>query len=331
MLWLDREGGGVLTAAIRGRRAVALLVVVLAGVTALSGCGRGSSGDSGVTALKVGVTPVGDFAPVYYAKDKGIFAKNGLDVTIEPKGTSEVPQLLSDTYQAVSMSWTTFIQASAQGVPLRGVFPGISGAPETQTGIYVMPSSGITSAKELTGKKVAINQPKAGYELTSRVALKDAGVDVDKVDFQVLPLSTIGDALVAGKVDAAYLVPPFSTQAEAKRATLLVDPYQQPRLAGLPVAGYVMTTRFAEANPKAVVAFRTSLAQAARELNATNSYRSFITTFTQLPPELAAKMPVYVFPTTIDLGKLQTEADLMAEAGFATKKVDVSQLVLEHH
>ncbi|KAA9158085.1 ABC transporter substrate-binding protein [Amycolatopsis acidicola] len=311
----------------RRLRAVALLVAALAGLTVLTACG-GPPAQAGTMTLKVGVTPVGDFAPIYYAKEKGIFARNGLDVTIDPKGASEVPPLVSGDYQAVSMSWTTFVQAAAQGVPLRGVFPGITGAPATQTGIYVLPSSGITNPKQLEGRTLAINQPKATFELNSRVALKNLGVDVDKVKFQVLPLSTIADALAAGKVDAAYLVPPFSTQAEAKQAGLLVDPYQGGALAGTPVAGYMMTSQFVQANPKAVTAFKASLTQAADELNKSGSYRDFVTSYTQLTPELAAKVPAYVFPTSIDVAKLQAEADLMAAEGFATKKIDISQFLV---
>lgn len=311
---------------VRKVRVLALLVAALACTTALAGCGNSSSSGAGSMTMKVGVTPVGDFAPLYYAQAKGIFAKNGLNITIDPKGASEVPPLVSNSYQAVSMSWTTFIQATAQGVPLRAIFPGIDGAANTQTGIYVMPNSGINSTKDLVGKSLGINQPKATFELNSRVALKADGVDPNQVKFQVLPLSTIGDALVAGKTDAAYLVPPLSTQAEAKGAKLLVDPYQG-QLAGSPVAGFAMTNSFLQQNPKAAAAFTKSLTEAANELNSTDSYRQFITTFTQLSPDLAAKVPDYHFPTTVDVNKLQMEADLMTDEGFATKKVDISKLV----
>ncbi|ROO86163.1 NitT/TauT family transport system substrate-binding protein [Actinocorallia herbida] len=317
-------------AVLNRRHRAALVATALVGAAALTGCGSDDTTTEagGVTTLTVGVTPVGDFAPIYYAEAKGIFAEHGLKVTIDPKGASEVPPLVSDHYQAVSMSWTTFIQATAQGVPLRGVFPGISGKAGNQTGIYAMPSSGISAAADLAGRTVAINQPKATFELNSRVVLKAAGVDVDKVKFQVLPLATIGDALVAGKVDAAYLVPPFSTQVEAKDAKLVVDPYDGGALEGSPVAGYIMTETFVKAHPEAVTAFQQSLTEAAEALNNDGSYREFVTTYTKLTPELAQQVPDYDFPTTIDVAKLQTEADLMAEAGFSTKKVDIASLVV---
>ncbi|HWI74063.1 MAG TPA: ABC transporter substrate-binding protein [Baekduia sp.] len=278
--------------------------------------------------MKVGVTPVGDFAPIYYAVKQGIFKRHGLKVTIDPKGASEVPPLVSNSYQAVSMSWTTFIQATAQGVPLEAVFPGIDGEPDTQTGIYVKSSSGITSPQQLIGKKLAINQPKATFELNSRVALSANGIDASKVNYQVLPLPTIGDALLAGKVDAAYLVPPFSTIAESKGAKLLVDPYKTSQLAGSPVAGYAVTKDFAKKNPNTVKAFRDSLVEAANQLNASGSYRMFVTSFTSLTSALAKKVPAYRFPTQVDIPKLQKLADLMAGEKFATHKVDIKSFVV---
>lgn len=305
----------------RRNRAIGVAVLM---VVALAGCGSGSSAEGEeTTKLTVGVTPVGDFAPIYYAQQNGIFEKNGLDVTIDPKGASEVPPLVSNSYQAVSMSWTTYIQAVAQGVELQGLYPGISGAPDTQTGIYVMPESGITSPEQLEGKSLGVNQPKATLELNSRVALNDLGVDDSKVDFTVIPLSTLGDALVEGKVDSAYLLPPFSTLAAAKGATLLVDPYED-RLSGLPIAGYVMTKKFIEENPETVEAFVASMDEAVEALNQPGAYQEFIPTFTELSGDLAKSVPVFTFSTEVDEEKLQLQADLMAEEGFATKQISVA-------
>jgi NitT/TauT family transport system substrate-binding protein len=328
----------------RLQRSIGVLALMAACVL-LAACGSSSSTSSGDSSsasssgngsgapetkdLKVGVTPVGDFSPIYYAVARGIFRQHGLNVTIDPKGASEVPPLVSNSYQAVSMSWTTFIQAAAQGVPLVAVFPGINGAVDTQTGIYVMPKSGITTPQQLVGKKLAINQPRATFELNSRVALDELGVDSDGVDYQVLPLPTIGDALVAGKVDAAYLVPPFSTIAESRGARLLVDPYRGRALAGSPVAGFAMTQSFAKKNPNTVKAFVASLTQAADELNRSGSYRTFVTSFTSLTPALARQVPQYTFPTTVDVAQLQREADLMAQKGFATRRVDMSSFVTD--
>jgi NitT/TauT family transport system substrate-binding protein len=311
-----------------------MLLVALA--VALAGCGASSAESTGangsgnqneVTKLTVGVTPVGDFAPIYYADKKGIFAKHGLQVKIDPKGSSEVPPLVSNSYQAVTMSWTTFIQAVAKGIPLEGVFPGIDGAPNTQTGIYVMKSSGLTKPAQLEGKSVGINQPKATGELNSRVALAEQGVNVSKVNFKVLPLSTLGNAMVAGKVDATYLFPPFSTKVQAKGAKLLVDAYKG-KLNGAPVAGYVMTKSFVKAHPKTVQNFVASLTQAAQALDKPGAYRNFVPRFTSLTPKLAQQIPVYTFHTSINVPKLQQEADLMAQKKFAAKKIDIANHVL---
>lgn len=316
------------------------LVIAMGTALALAACSGTSvststpaasepSGEPETSELLVGVTPVGDFAPIYYAVAEGIFEKNGLKVTIDPKGASEVPPLLANSYQAVSMSWTTFIQAAAQDVPLRPVFPGITGGPDTQTGIYVMPDSGVENADDLVGKTIAINQPKASAELNSRVSLDDAGVDPESVTFQVLPLPTLVDSLSTKKVDAAYLFPPFSTQAEDLGAKLIVDAYDG-SLDGTPVAGFVMTADFVANNPNTIAAFQKSLTEATATLSGdTDLYREFITTYTQLTPEVAQKVPAYTFPSTIDVERLQDLADIMAEKKFSTQKIDVSESLVQ--
>ena len=50
-------------------------------------------------------------------------------------------------------------------------------------------------------------------------------------------------------------------------------------------------------------------------------------TFTKLTPELAQKVPVYQFPTSIDVDKLQFVADLMADKGYAEKKVTIKDVI----
>ncbi len=279
--------------------------------------------------MTVGVTPVGDFAPLYYAQSKGYFTKVGLSVTIDPKGSSEVPPLLSNSYQAVSMSWPTFIQAIAQGVGLTGVFPGITGEPKTQTGIYAMPSSGITTAKQLAGKSIAINQPKSSAELNARVSLTDAGLDPTKNTFPIYPITAEGDALVAGKVQAAYLVPPFSTEAAAQGAKLVLDAYGS-SLKGTPVAGFVMSDTFVKQNPNSVKAFQKALSEAAAALTKSPSlYRSFIQTYTTLTPDQAQQVPAYTFATSIDDSKLQKLSDLLYKYTFSTQKITASKYILQ--
>lgn len=277
--------------------------------------------------VTVSVTTVGDFAPVYYALSNGIFEKYGLHVTMAEKALSEVAPLLADEYQMESISYSTYVQAVAQGVPLQAVADGITGVPNTQTGIYVMDGSDIKEPKDLAGRTVAINQPKATFEFNSRVSLSDAGVDPDSVNFQVLPLSSMVQALASGKVDAAYLVPPFSTMAEAQGAHLLLDAYTG-TLEGTPIAGYTTTQQFAKSNPKTVEAFQKAVAEASEFLAANpDVYRQFVTTYTEIAPDVAAQLPAYNFGSSVNVEGLQTVADLLAEYNFASKKIDVASTV----
>jgi NitT/TauT family transport system substrate-binding protein len=191
-----------------------------------------------------------------------------------------------------------------------------------------MPDKGIEQPEDLAGHTLAVNQPKATLELNSRVALDDVGIDPDDVNFQVIPLSTMVDALVGGQVDSAYLLPPFSTLAEAQGAEMVLDAYAGV-LEGSPIAGYVMTCEFAEDNPNTVAAVQLVMTEAAEAMNDPAEYRSFIPTYTSLTAELAEQAPAFEFPTTIDVDSLQEYADLMTKYEFATREVDIAEAIIQ--
>src|SRR5690348_16128744 len=85
------------------------LFSVLAGATlvaSLAACGgSGSSPSAGSSSapdkVKVGVIPIVDVAPIYLGKSQGIFAKHGIDLTMEQAqgGAAIVPAVVSGQYQ----------------------------------------------------------------------------------------------------------------------------------------------------------------------------------------------------------------------------------------
>ncbi|MEU2563947.1 TAXI family TRAP transporter solute-binding subunit [Streptomyces longispororuber] len=71
--------------------------------------------------------------------------------------------------------------------------------------IVVRRTSGIHTAQDLRGRRVAVGQPRSGVQLIAERVLKAAGLDVDK-DVTALPngIDTAPDLLRRGKVDAFF-------------------------------------------------------------------------------------------------------------------------------
>jgi ABC-type nitrate/sulfonate/bicarbonate transport system substrate-binding protein len=119
------------------------------------------------------------FVGVYVAKEKGFFAQNGLDVTIEHSaGSGEHVQLLvAGTVQVTTMDAATLLQRRAEpGLPVVSIaLIGQKG----QQAFAALADSGIESPKDWEGKNV-------GYKGTPPpdlfALLAAAGADVDKVN-----------------------------------------------------------------------------------------------------------------------------------------------------
>lgn len=142
------------------------------------------------------------FSPLYVAIDKGYFAEEGLNVTIEhgdePLG---VDLIASNQRQFGMVSGEQVIAARAQGRPVVFVYEWFQSYP---VGIVVPVESGITTMAELRGRVVGI-PGRFGASYSGLTALLAAN-DLTEADIQ---LEEIGfnapEAICIGRVEAAVV------------------------------------------------------------------------------------------------------------------------------
>ncbi|WP_425641221.1 ABC transporter substrate-binding protein [Marinomonas gallaica] len=139
--------------------------------------------------------------PIVIAHEKGYFAEQGLEVTIqEPADPSMPPKLVAagKVDMAISYQPTLTIDVAA-GLPL--IRSGTLVATPLNT-LIVMDKSGIESPADLNGKKIGISI--AGTEeATVGTMLKHHGVAYDKVEIINVGWS-LSASLASGKVDAIW-------------------------------------------------------------------------------------------------------------------------------
>ena len=169
-------------------------------------------------------------AAAWYASDKGLFKKYGLDITLTfiSSGSKAVAALISGDMDICQVAISGIVNAIAAGKNI--VF--IAGLVNTYPGIlYVKPS--ITTAEQLKGGTLAVSTPGSANTVASSLVLGKLGLkpeDVTLLSFD----SEAGryTALSTGKVDGALLFPPATLQAKEKGFTNLYDlgktklPYQ---------------------------------------------------------------------------------------------------------
>ena len=149
------------------------------------------------------------------------------------------------------------IKLAAAHAPIRAVVGGYGTDAETFTGFFAPADSPIRGARDLIGKKVAMNTLGAHAELMLREYLSRAGLngeDATRVTLVVLPPVNMEQALRAGQVDVVALTGIFRDKAQQRGGLRQV--FSDYELFGRFTAGsYVFRSDFIAKNPNAVRKF----------------------------------------------------------------------------
>lgn len=143
--------------------------------------------------------PQAQFAGYYVAKEKGFYAEEGLDVTINPGGPNLVAENLvaggADQFGHAGGA-ESLLPARDKGLPIVAI--GML-SQKTPYALVALKSSGITDLKQAEGKRVSVWY--TGAQFATRALLKAAGVDVSKVI--EVPQAATMQPFVQGQVDIA--------------------------------------------------------------------------------------------------------------------------------
>ncbi|HKT57276.1 MAG TPA: ABC transporter substrate-binding protein [Microbacterium sp.] len=328
----------------RGRLALALTATLGAAALALSGC-SGSAGSTGatdangLTTLKVATIGLTSDGGLETGIKQGFFKKHGLNIETSivanpPAGLAAAQSGQVDIAYAPSIP---LLNALSQGVPLKVVQAAdgyAAGATQSNdpakyddTSLYASKASGITSVNQLKGKTIAIPARKAQLEVVIAQTLKDAGVDPTSVNWVVLDFTSAVAALKSGKVDAAGLVSPFGSEAQAEGAKYLTAPsikFFGDGAVGLWTTGSSTLTN----KRKAIEDFQAAI----KETNAyANAHAAQATQagldYTKSTLKLNQVIQPY-WPTGVTTQSLQHVDDQMVQLGYLQKPVPLTGVIL---
>ncbi len=163
-------------------------------------------------------------AGLYIAEQQNFFAAEGLRVTIAPTtGSGAVmADLLNGRLDISFGNYVSFIAAQASGAARLRILAEGNNATAREQEIVVLPRSPITSVAGLRGKVIAVNALQGVATLIVSSVLTENGVPLASVKFTAIPFPAMGTALEARRVDAAWMVDPFLTEAQVKYGALTV-------------------------------------------------------------------------------------------------------------
>lgn len=316
------------------RRLAATAITML---LAVSGCAPApsespaASGDGPEQAsITVGVLPIVDVAPIYLAIDRGLFAGEGLDVSIElvQGGAAAIPALVSGDLDFSYGNWVSFLLANQRGIELRAVAAGVSATPGF-TEFLALPTSGLEGKPvNMAGATVALNTLNNIGELALRSLLEANGLGVDDVQLLEVAFPDMGATLERGDVDVIWASEPVPTIVKGDLDAVVVADSFSGDMAGFPVAGYQATAKFVADNPRTVAAFRRGLAAAIDLADSDpGALLAVIPGYTNLPADVAGRLALPRYESAITADTLERVLERLRRFEMIEEGLDVDGLV----
>ncbi|HTE84917.1 MAG TPA: ABC transporter substrate-binding protein [Dehalococcoidia bacterium] len=226
--------------------------------TAAAGSGAPAA-NAPLTKLTVSYPEGGAHLPLWYAKEKGIFQKNGLNVDLQGLGGGPpaMAALLSNQTQFADITGSVVTAANGAGsdvvvlATLDPVYPYVLEVP-----------ADIKSANDLKGKGIAVRAFGDATDVAARVALQKLNLVPDK-DVKIQAVNSEGArvaAVEAGQICCTVAQPQDQLVLEPQGYHVLVD---FSTLGLLNAQGVIAAQRsYINANKATVQAFMDSLVQA---------------------------------------------------------------------
>ena len=282
--------------------------------------------------IVIGTSPIADVMPAFVAKEKGIFAKHGLDVTITliPLNPTIPAALHSKSIQIGAPNAAVFIQAVDSGLDLQ-IVSGSTTTPNMGAGIAYLTREDVPfdGARSLEGKKIIIPGLSSSVDVLFRKWLADKGVDERRVNFVEIPSAQSSDALKGKTVDGAVAVEPFLTRIQqsgtGKIAARFMDGLADEKLG----ISFIATREWVAQNPEAAKNFAEAIAEAMNWANANQQEaRNLMQPYLSLPSAVLDAIP---FPHMRD--KVAPEAvawwiDVMKSQGRLRSTLSPAKMIV---
>jgi len=217
-----------------------------------------------LTKLNVGYSAISEEQlPAWIAKETGIFEKNGLDVQLIyfTGGTTTVQALVSGEVPISQVAGPAVVNSALAGSDIILIAGGA-----TSLDYWLMSRPEIKRPEQLKGGSVAISAFGTASDFVARYALEKIGLTPGK-DVAIVQVGGVPDrlgALLAGKVEAAVLVPPSMFIGQKKGLSILADVSK----LGLPFqyTGVATTRRFIREHPDTIRRYARSQLEAVHRI-----------------------------------------------------------------
>jgi NitT/TauT family transport system substrate-binding protein len=193
----------------------------------------------------------------------------------------------------------------------------------------------ITDLRQLKGKVIASNGTGSVSTYEVGKMLETVGLSISDVEVKVLPFTQMAVAFANKAIDAAIVIPPFTSQFLSQgHAVAFKDPDDLVKPHPMTIAVSMINTDWAKANDKAVRAYYGAYLRGVRAY--CNAYHGgkdraamidlMIKTGTENRPDILHKYP---WPARSPNGEINTDSALDMQSWYVKAKMSAAQLPLE--
>ncbi|PRZ18090.1 ABC transporter substrate-binding protein [Nesterenkonia sandarakina] len=320
----------------------------LCAVLALSACGSGSpSGDADgepaddaeagsgeLTEVELGLIPIVDVAPIYLGQQEGIFEEHGIELTLTlaQGGAAIIPAVSSGDMDFGFSNVTSLLIAADNGLPLQTVAAGpqTTGDSENDFGaVLVKPDSGIESAQDLEGQRVAVNTLNNISDSMISEGVLEAGGEPSNVDFVEVAFPDMLAQLEADNVDAIFAVDPFASMADNEGYDRIFAPYADV-VEELGVGTYFASQQLVDEDPELVESFHTAVRESqAYAAENPEAVRQVLLEYTSIDESMLEELAIPAFPEDVNLDSLEEVAEISERHGLIGEVPNIDDLVWE--
>ena len=246
-----------------GRSLLALVCILVASV--------GGASAAELQKINVGYVPVADFAPLFVAKDKGLFEKKGLDVTLTKiLLASNVPGALVAGSLDIGMGTPPMLLVTNESGLDFQVIAAVSRLKKEHpfVSLIARPQANIKEAADLKGKKLGVPGFNSSMDISIRKWLMDRNIKPSDVNFVEAIFPQMHDLLAGGQLDAAIVLEPFRTRILSDGTGVNVRDFFSDLTPDAIAAIWMAKRDWVAAHPDIVNGFRAGLGEGMADLQA---------------------------------------------------------------
>jgi NitT/TauT family transport system substrate-binding protein len=305
------------------------MVCMLASVLALAAPTTAGS-QAALTPIRAAYIPVVTWLPAWVAKEKGMFAARGLDVTLTvAQNLSLLPGTMGKQFDFAPSTATDLLKSVASGLDVVAVAAeAFETAANPTTYLIVSKDSGIAGPKDLAGKLIATPSIGGVIHVAVLYWLKQNGVDPASVRAVEVPFPNMADQLKAKRVDAVESLQPFAGALQAAGNVAITTPLLSVGKEVL-FPFWISQGAWARANLPIIKAWIAALEDAKTfiEQNPAEA-RKIMAQYTKLPEAVVQNTPFPTYRFAIKPEDIQVWAAALKDVGQLDKEVDNAKLVV---